>query len=240
MKYLAIKNVIVQKGNTFILKDINLDFEENKIYGIIGNNGAGKTTLFKTLLGLIKFHGTIQFDDDRLTFEGSKEYLKHIGLVLPFPDNYAKRSIYEVFEEHLYYMDCKLSKSIDTILSDIGLHIPLETKIEALSLGMKQKLNIALALAHHPSILILDEPFNGLDREGIITLKKVIHQWKAPGKVVLIASHSFHELDDIISEVIVMNQGMVIAKDDMNRLRQKDIKIEQYYALLWKGNLHEK
>lgn len=144
---------------------------------------------------------------------------------MPFPDNYAKLSIYEVFEENLYYMNCKLSKNIDTILCDVGLKTSLETKIAELSLGMKQKLNIALALTHNPSILILDEPFNGLDRTGITMLKNIINEFKTLGKVVLISSHSFNELDDIISEVIVMDNGTVIAKDNINSLKQRGIKI---------------
>lgn len=241
MKSLLVENLSKNKGAKSILKDINLSIEANKIYGIIGNNGAGKTTLFKALLGLINYSGLITIDDCVLKYNNSREYLKKTGLVMPFPDYYDKLSIREVFEEHLFYMNCKLDKDIDTVLNDVGLRTSVETKIDELSLGMKQKLNIALALSHNPDILILDEPFNGLDRKGIKMLKSIINGFKKQDKVVLISSHSFGELDDIIDEVIVLDNGEVLATDSIQVLRQKAINsLEDYYSLLWKGDRNAK
>lgn len=237
MRSLLVENLSKNKGAKSILKDINLSIEANKIYGIIGSNGAGKTTLFKALLGLINYSGTITIDDCVLKYDNSKEYFKKTGLVMPFPDYYNKLSIREVFEEHLFYMNYKLEKEITTVLEEVGLKTSLETIIEELSLGMKQKLNIALALSHNPEILILDEPFNGLDRKGIILLKSIIKRFKEHDKVVLISSHSFSELDDIIDEVIVLDNGEVIATDSIPVLREKAINsLEEYYSLLWKGD----
>lgn len=237
MRSLLVENLSTNKGAKSILKDINLSIKSNKIYGIIGDNGVGKTTLFKTLLGLINYSGTITIDDCVLKYNNSKEYLNKTGFVMPFPDYYNKLLISEVFEEHLFYMNYKLEKDISLLLEELGLQTSLETKIEELSLGMKQKLNIALALSHNPEMLILDEPFNGLDRKGIIMLKSIIKRFKEHDKVVLISSHSFGELDDIIDEVIVLDNGEVIATDSIPILREKGINsLEEYYSLLWKGD----
>ena len=241
MNTLLIKNLSKNKNGRFILKDINLSFKSNKIYGIIGNNGAGKTTLFKILLGLVNYSGLITIDNFILNPKNSKEYLRYIGSVMPFPDNYDNFSIHEVFEDHLFYMDCLSNKDIKSMLSNIGLEIPIETKIKELSLGMKQKLNISIALSHNPNILILDEPFNGLDRLGIYALKEIINNFKKEDNLVLISSHSFDELDDIIDEVIVLNSGKVEAADSISMLKKKGINsLEDYYKFLLKERHYEK
>lgn len=239
MKILMIKNICVSKKNNMLLKNINLTFETNKVYGIIGDNGVGKTTLFKVLLGLIKYRGSIYLDHSKINGDNLKGYLKQIGFVMPFPDAYDNFTIREVMEEHLFYMNYTLNKPLNAYLLDFGLKVSSETKIKELSLGMKQKLNIALALSHNPSILILDEPFNGLDRSGVRVLKQLIIDFKQKDKVVLLSSHSLHDLENVIDEVIVFDYGKVITTTSISALKKKGVhSLEEYDTLLREGALY--
>ena len=122
------------------------------------------------------------------------------------------------------------------LLNYVDLNISLKTKISELSLGMKQKLNIAIALSHRPDILLLDEPFNGLDRTGISKLKNIIKEFRKSNKVVIISSHSFRELDDIIDRVVVLDNGKVISTDDISSFPSKNIRnLEEYFEIVKKG-----
>lgn len=155
---------------------------------------------------------------------------------MPFPEKYDAFSVNEIIEEHLFYMSVNENVDIFELLNYVGLNISLKTKMSDLSLGMKQKLNIALALSHRPDILLLDEPFNGLDRTGVIKLKNIIKEFKKIDKVVIISSHSFRELDDIIDSVIVLDNGKVISVDDISSFPSKNINnLEEYFEIVKKG-----
>ena len=154
-----------------LLNNINLLLTSSHIYGLIGENGAGKTTLFRCLLGLSSFVGKIYIDNELVTKNNINEFLKKIGFISPFPDSYDSLTIEEVFEQHIRYYGVACIEA-EKYLKEFGLTVSLTDKISMLSLGMKQRLNIALVLLHNPDIVVLDEPFNGLDREGISLLKK--------------------------------------------------------------------
>ncbi len=137
-------------------------------------------------------------------------------------------------------MGVKDNLNIDKLLNYVDLNVSLETKISDLSLGMKQKLNIAIALSHNPDILLLDEPFNGLDRSGISKLKNIIKNFKKADKVVIISSHSFRELDDVIDSVIVLDNGKVISADDISFFSSKNINnIEEYFEMVKRGTCND-
>lgn len=216
-----------------ILEDINLNFKSNKIYGLIGDNGAGKTTFFRTILGLTKYSGKFYFDGVDEKDCRTDDFFKHVGVVMPFPENYEKFTVKEIFEEHLFYMGIPEINNISNFISSVGLNTHPDTKISDLSLGMKQKLNIAIALSHSPDLLLLDEPFNGLDRTGIYNLKGVMNDFKENNKIVIISSHSFRELEDIIDEVIVLEGGKIIALEDVSIFHHRGINsLEEFFDMM--------
>ncbi|RLK62727.1 ABC transporter ATP-binding protein [Atopobacter sp. AH10] len=225
----------VIKGRT-VLEDVNLSFMPNKIYGLIGDNGAGKTTFFRTVLGLTKYSGKFYIDGIEESNYRNDGFFKRVGVVMPFPKAYEKCTIQEIFEEHCFYMGIPEINRISSFLSRLGLNTNLNAKISDLSLGMKQKLNIALALSHRPDLLLLDEPFNGLDRTGIYNLKKVMNDFKQNNKIVIISSHSFRELEDIIDEVIVLDSGKIIASEDVNLFPEKGINsLDEFFEMMKGG-----
>lgn len=218
-----------------ILEDISLNFKPNKIYGIVGDNGAGKTTFFRTILGLTKYSGQFNIDGAEEKDHRTDDFFKHVGVVMPFPENYEKFTIQEIFEEHLFYMGIPEINNISKFISRVGLNTHTNTKISDLSLGMKQKLNIAIALSHSPDLLLLDEPFNGLDRTGIYNLKGIMKDFKENNKIVIISSHFFRELEDIIDEVIALEDGKIIGLEDVSLFHQKGINSLEEYVEMMKG-----
>ncbi len=240
MERLVLENLSKYLKGKCIINDLSLCIESNKVYGLIGNNGAGKTTFFRMITGLTNYSGTITIYDEQGNFSKLDRVLKRVGIVMPFPEKYDVFSINEIFEEHFFYMGVKDNLNIDKLLNYVDLNVSLETKISDLSLGMKQKLNIAIALSHNPDILLLDEPFNGLDRSGISKLKNIIKNFKKADKVVIISSHSFRELDDVIDSVIVLDNGKVISADDISFFSSKNINnIEEYFEMVKRGTCND-
>ena len=228
MQGLLIKNLNKNIKGKDILKNINLSLESGKIYALVGSNGAGKTTVFKCIMGLTAYIGNID-----LNTVSKDNYLRNIGTLVDFSENQEKFTIKEIFEEHFIYMnmDIKyLDNYINSLLEKVGLSIGMDTKISSLSLGMKQRLNIALAISHKPKILLLDEPFNGLDRSGVKILKNIIIDFKNDDNLVLVSSHSFKELDDFVDEVIIIEQGRIIGSQNIFNFKNLGIKdIDDYY-----------
>lgn len=234
MESLSFQNVSVVKQNKILLNDLSVTLESNHIYGLLGSNGAGKTTLFKMILGLVPHVGSI-FMDNQLLDVASADYLRVVGVCFPLPESWNAYTIEKVLNEHLFYMGVTDEKFL-SCLKLLNLNLPLQTKIASLSLGMKQKLNLALALSHAPKILLLDEPFNGLDREGIISLKTIIQECKHTDTLIVISSHSFRELDDLIDTAIVMNEGQILSVATTENLARKGVvHLEEFYHLSKEG-----
>ena len=228
MQGLLINNLNKNIKGKDILKNINLNIENGKIYALVGSNGAGKTTVFKCIMGLTAYIGNIN-----LNTVSKDNYLRNIGTLVDFSEDQEKFTIKEIFEEHFVYMNMDI-KDLDTyinsLLEKVGLSIGIDTKISSLSLGMKQKLNIALAISHKPKILLLDEPFNGLDRSGVKILKNIIIDFKNDDNLVLVSSHTFKELDDFVDEVIIIEHGRLVGKQNIDNFKNLGIKdIDDYY-----------
>lgn len=228
MKELSINGLYKSIDDRILLQGIKLKLNANRIYGLVGGNGAGKTTFFKCILGLSHSQGQIMQDGTPIISETINEFLKKVGTVFPFPDSYADYTIAQVFSDHLFYFECT-DVDIKKSLESTGLTVPVNTKISSLSLGMKQRLNIAMALAHNPEILILDEPFNGLDRDGVDLLKEVIVKFIDDNKMVMVSSHSFNELEDIVTDLLLIQNGRLINESSIAMLREQNLTIEDFY-----------
>lgn len=234
MKRVQISNIQKTVNNQPIIKSASFELSEGEICALIGPNGVGKTTLLKCLLGLVRpDQGSITIHDQLLSKSSRPKLLKEIGVVFPIPESLYSKTISELFSEHFHYLQIEKNVSYHTLLQKLELDVTTTTKIGDLSLGMKQRLQLAMALSHHPSILILDEPFNGLDVDGINLIKKILTDLSKKGKCILITSHSLSELEDFVSSVVFMLNGETHEKKSLHDIMKKyQGGLREYYQML--------
>ena len=203
---IKVENVSLKIKKDMILRDINVEFERGKIHGIIGRNGSGKTMLMKCICGFIRP------TEGEITVAG-----KRIGIDCDFPESVGV--IIETPEFIPYYTGFKNLKLLADIrhkITDedirrsielVGLDPKLKKSVKKYSLGMRQRLGLAQAIMENPNLLILDEPMNGLDKDGVGEMRKYLLDLKAQGKTILIASHSAEDIDVLCDTVVEMDKG---------------------------------
>jgi len=223
---------LTKSFNEIIAVD-NLTFtvKENGVYGFLGQNGAGKSTTIRMLLSLIRpTRGEIRiFDLDLSTHR--KEILQRIGAIIEKPDLYKYLTAIENLNLFATMSGLKLKrKQLMDKLEKVGLAERADSKIKTYSQGMKQRLGIAVALVHDPDLIILDEPMNGLDPQGIADIRQLInHLSKDQGKTVFISSHLLSEMEQVADSLLIIHKGKKIAEGNMNQLlnpEQSRIEVE--------------
>ena len=195
-------------GSEQVLKDVSLQLEKGKIHGIIGRNGSGKTVLMKCICGFLRptsgavkvFGKTIGMDCD---------FAPDTGMLIETPGFLS----HETGMNNLKWL-AKLGKGaskdrISDLIRMVGLDPAMKTKVGQYSLGMRQRLGIAQALLDDPSLLILDEPMNGLDKTGVKDIRALLLFLKEQGKTILLASHFAQDIDELCDTVYEMNQGVI-------------------------------
>lgn len=204
-----------------VLTTVSLSVPTGSIFGFLGPNGAGKTTTLRLVLGLLrKQQGTVflfgkNFEPHRI------ECLKKIGSLIESPSLYehltatenlqVMQKIYRVSEER-----------IDAVLELVGLSCTGKKLVGQFSLGMKQRLSIGIALLHHPSLLILDEPTNGLDPSGIVEMRDLLKKLnREDGVTVIISSHLLSEIEKLVSHVGIIHRGKMLFQGTLEELRRK-------------------
>lgn len=221
-KILECKELRKNFGKKQILKGVNFDLFEGDILGFIGPNGAGKTTTIKLILGLQKItSGSVLINgyDIRKDFVSA---IKRVGAIVENPDMY----MYLTGRENLK-MIARLYKGItkeriDEVIKISGLRKRIDDKVSKYSLGMRQRLGIAASILHRPNILILDEPTNGLDPEGIKELRDLLmYLAKEENMGILISSHNLSELESFCNKICIIQNGSVIESSDIVSLKKK-------------------
>lgn len=206
-------------GNT-ILSDINMNVEEGNIYGFLGPNGSGKTTTLSLLLGLLRQQkGTIKVFDQELNAH-RVSILRNIGSLIESPSLYAHLSARENLE--IYRPIYGVPKErIEEVLTIVNLTETGKKRVREFSLGMKQRLSLALALLPWPRLLILDEPTNGLDPVGIIEFREIVKNLnRERGMTVLVSSHILSEVEKMVSHVGVISQGKMMFEGTLSQLEK--------------------
>lgn len=205
-----------------ILNNICIQIKDGDIVGLLGPNGAGKTTLISIILGLQKKDSGKIFINDNDMDLNYKKNIKVIGSVMDSQNFYTYLT--GMSNLKLKARIYKINKlEIDKIVDLVGLSNKINDKVRTYSLGMKQRLNIAMALLNKPKILIMDEPTNGLDINGIIDLKKIIKKLSEKGVIILISTHMIKELDDICNKICILKNGTIIENETTNYLIKNNI-----------------
>ena len=204
---LEIQNLTKNFGSFKAVDNVSFKIEKGNVYGLLGPNGSGKSTTLGMILGVVN-----NTSGSYHRFEGNlsnQQALKRIGAIIERPNFYPYMSAYENLN-----LVCKIKeispKSIENKLKLVGLWEFKDRKFKAFSLGMKQRLAIASALLNEPEILILDEPTNGLDPQGIHKIRELIQYIASQGVTVLLASHLLDEVEKVCSHVIVLQQGKML------------------------------
>ena len=204
---LSIKNLNKRYGSLQALKDVSFTIQKGHVYGILGPNGSGKSTTLGIVLNVVnKTSGEYSWFGGKME---THEALKKVGAIIERPNFYP----YMTAVENLKLV-CKIKnisyEKIQEKLELVGLEERKNSKFSSFSLGMKQRLAIASALLNDPEILILDEPTNGLDPQGIHQIRDIIKQIASRGTTILLASHLLDEVEKVCSHVLVLRKGQVL------------------------------
>ena len=208
-----------------VLNGINLQVPEGRIYGFLGPNGAGKTTTLRLVLGLLKRQqGSISIFGK--PFEAHRiEILRNVGSLIESPSLYDHLTATENLALLQTIYRCPKSR-IQDVLNLVGLPHTGSKKTGRFSLGMKQRLSIAVALLHNPSLLILDEPTNGLDPNGIIEIREVLKTLnRERGVTIVISSHLLAEIEKLVTHLGIISRGRMVFQGELDELKQKQQQI---------------
>ena len=208
-----IKHVTKRYGKIEVLKDVSLTCKAGKIYGLIGRNGSGKTVLLKSICGFVlPTSGEVRVQGQQVG--KNVDFPTDIGFIIESPGFLARESGLQNLM-HLASIRGKASaEDVRQSMYTVGLDPDLRKPVGKYSMGMRQRLGIAQAIMENPNILILDEPMNGLDNQGVTDIRQVLKQLKASGKTILIASHFQEDIDLLCDEVYEMDAGIIKRKKE--------------------------
>ena len=212
MNYLQITNLTKSYGETIILDNVNLSIDSGEIVGLLGRNGAGKSTLMKCIVGLVrKDYGKIKFNG----LVSNK-----FGYLIEYPAFYPNLSAYDnlkIFASILNVCD----KRIKDIIDIVGLTKHGDKIFANYSLGMKQRLGLGRVLLTDPDLLILDEPFNGLDPSGVIEIRGLLKELAKSGKSILISSHNLPEIERIVDQINLIHNTKIVKSVNINEVHKE-------------------
>lgn len=195
-------------GEEHVLKNVSHTFEKGKIHGIVGNNGSGKTVLMKCICGFLKpDSGVIYVNHKQVGKE--TDFPEDIGIIIETPGFLPHLSGTQNLKILASLQKKANALTIRAVLEQVGLDPDMKKPVGKYSLGMRQRLGFAQALMEDPSLLILDEPFNGLDKHGVVHIRNVIKGLREEGKTVILASHNQVDIDELCDTVCEMDAGIL-------------------------------
>ena len=226
---LKCENIKKQIKDKVLVEKISFSIKKGDTVGLIGPNGAGKTTIIKLILGLIKLtEGKVYING----YDIQKDFIKAIekvGAIVENPDLYMYLSGYDNLKITANNYKDITKDRIKEIIKIVGLEKRIKDKVSTYSLGMRQRLGIAEAIINNPELLILDEPTNGLDVNGIIEMRNLIKRLSHQGIAILISSHNLTEIDNLCNRIIAIKNGRIITDDTIESF--KTFSNEQTYIL---------
>ena len=222
-KILECKNLSKTIGKKQILKNVELEISEGDILGFIGPNGAGKTTTIKLILGLQKItNGYVKINGYDIK-ENFEKAIEKVGTIVENPDLYMYMSGYKNLKLIANLYKDVDQKRVEEVIKITGLENRINDKVSKYSLGMRQRLGIAQSLLHKPNLLILDEPTNGLDPEGIKQLRDLLKKLAKKEKMgILISSHNLAELESFCTKVAIIQNGKMVENSSIEDAKKVD------------------
>lgn len=220
MNVLKIENLSKKFGKKEILKNVSFTINKGDILAFIGPNGAGKTTTIKCILGLQKINSGNVFING---YDIKKDFVRAIskvGSIVESPDVHMYLTGYENLKLQANLYPNVLEEDIDKLIELVGLEDRINDKVSKYSLGMRQRLGLAIALINKPDLLILDEPTNGLDPEGIKDLRDLLIKLAKLGVGILISSHNLSELDSFCNKVVIISNGEVLEENTIDKIKE--------------------
>ncbi|MBP3915091.1 ABC transporter ATP-binding protein [Clostridium sp.] len=215
-------NLVKKYGQNLILDNVTITVNQGEIYGLVGDNGAGKTTLFRILSGQ-SYHSDGSYE--LLGLSGEKEIIKarkRIGAMIENPSFYPNMTIEQNLEYYRIQRGIPGKKNIDKVLKEVGLFEAKKKKFSNISLGMKQRLALALALLGEPELLILDEPINGLDPSGIIEIRDLLIKLNREKNItIIISSHILSELYNVATCYGFLSKGKLVEELSLEELNER-------------------
>lgn len=219
MEILKTINLTKRYGSNVVVSDLNMTIQKRDIYGFIGKNGAGKTTTIKMIVGLSQpTSGSVTLFEEKFLNKGRKK----VGAVIESPAFVPNLNAKQNMLIQWNLVNGKDKSEVDDLLNLVGLSGVGKKKVKKFSLGMKQRLGIAMALLGDPEFLILDEPTNGLDPEGIVEIRELILKLNREKNVtVLISSHILEELVKLVTRIGIIHQGKLIDEFNIEELNER-------------------
>ncbi|WP_367123003.1 ATP-binding cassette domain-containing protein (plasmid) [Staphylococcus capitis subsp. urealyticus] len=217
MNVLTVEHLTKKIGKKTILEDVSLKLDRGQIAGLVGANGAGKTTLMKVVLGYSSYQ------EGQFNVIENKHKKSNIGALIESPGIYPFMSGHDNLK---LLNESKNSNDIDTIVSQLKMNEYIHNKAKTYSLGMKQKLGIAIAFLNQPQLIILDEPMNGLDPKAVRDVRELIIKKAQEGVTFLISSHILSELVKITNSIFIINKGKIVTEtteEELNKYEDNDL-----------------
>lgn len=197
---IVVEHVYKSFGKEKVLKDVSLIISPGKIYGIVGNNGSGKTVLMKCICGFMRpDKGKIYVDGKRIGKDA--DFPDSIGVIIETPGFIPHETGYKNLKILAGLKGIVDKEQIRETIKKVGLNPDMKKPVSKYSLGMRQRLGIAQAIMENPTTLILDEPFNGLDKNGVTEMRLLLKELKKQGKAILLASHNARDIEELCDEV---------------------------------------
>lgn len=238
---IKVNHVTKRYDRQLALNDVNLDIEKGQIVGLLGPNGAGKSTLMKIITCFIpQTEGTVSVEGFD-TIDNPMEVRRRVGYLPEHNPLYLDMYVREYLEfvAGIHHITGKEGKNrIDEMIEKTGLTVEMRKRIGALSKGYRQRVGLAQAMMHNPSVLILDEPTSGLDPNQIIEIRGLITEL-GKEKTVLLSTHIMQEVEAMCPHIVIINKGVVVADDTienikMNVMQRADATIEECFQALTK------
>lgn len=196
---IKLENLEKKLDGNVIIENVNMEFESGNIYGLVGRNGSGKTMIMKCLCGFMKSKGDIIIDGVKV--DTSKKYLDSVGVLIETPGFIEHYSAFDNLKELASIKKIASDDEIKELLNEVGLDWQDKKKVKKYSLGMRQKLGIAMAFLEEPELIILDEPFNALDEATEAIVVEMIKKRKEAGKLIIITCHDSSMIEELCSKV---------------------------------------
>ena len=221
-KLLECINLCKSFGKKQILQNVSFSINEGDILAFIGPNGSGKTTTIKLILGLQKIDsGEVLINGLDIT-KNFEDAIRKVGAIVENPDSYMYLTGWQNLRLIADYYGNISDEDINELVKYVGLESRINDKVNKYSLGMRQRLGIARALLNKPNILILDEPTNGLDPEGIKDLRVLLKRLASDGMGILISSHNLAELESFCNKVCIIDNGTIIESSEVTTLKNNE------------------